>query len=38
MTTTDYYCPEGMELRHGPGGITDNSLRNLSYRAIETTA
>ena len=30
-------CPEGMELRHGPGGTTDNSLQNLSYQPIELT-
>jgi hypothetical protein len=29
-------CPEDHHLVHGPGGITDNSLPNLSYRAIET--
>lgn len=24
-------CPEGMEVHHGPNGIRDNSVRNLSY-------
>lgn len=24
-------CPEGMEVRHGPAGKTDNRLANLSY-------
>jgi hypothetical protein len=28
-------CPAGMELRHGPGGLSDNSLANLSYVPIE---
>jgi hypothetical protein len=28
-------CPAGQHLVHGPGGITDNSLKNLSYQPIE---
>ena len=24
-------CPEGCEVRHGPNGVTDNSVGNLSY-------
>ncbi len=29
-------CPAGMELRHGPGGLADNSVSNLSYQPIVT--
>jgi hypothetical protein len=29
-------CPAGMELRHGPGGLSDNSVANLSYQPIVT--
>jgi hypothetical protein len=28
-------CPAGMELRHGAGGLSDNSVVNLSYVPIE---
>ena len=28
-------CPAGMELRHGAGGLSDNSVGNLSYQPIE---
>ncbi len=29
-------CPAGMELRHGPGGLSDNSVSNLCYQPIVT--
>ena len=32
-------CPEGLQVRHGPGGRTDNSVENLSYgTAVENIA
>lgn len=24
-------CPEGQQIRHGPNGVTDNSVSNLCY-------